>query len=104
MLQCIAWANMIREYSEMVPLSQAVQMTFSGQYPCSICKAIADKKNSEQQQKALALEKHEKKVLPAIVIASFKVTFSTISYPDLVVSFHDHHDSPPSPPPRSALV
>ncbi len=29
-LQGVAWANMVREYSEAVPFTQAVQMTFSG--------------------------------------------------------------------------
>ncbi len=54
-LQGIAWANMIREYSEVVPLAQAVQMTLSGEYPCVMCKAIAEKKSSEQQ-KSLTLK------------------------------------------------
>jgi hypothetical protein len=46
--QAIAWANMIREYSEMVPLTQAVQMTFSGRYPCAICKAIAQERGAAE--------------------------------------------------------
>ena len=61
-LQCIAWVNMIREYSEMVPLAEAVQMTLSGQYPCALCKAIAEKKQSGDTKTA-ALVKHEKKML-----------------------------------------
>ena len=43
-LQGLAWANMVREYSEVVPLQQAVKMTLSGEYPCPLCKAIAEKK------------------------------------------------------------
>jgi hypothetical protein len=72
--QCIAWANMIREYSEMVPLAQAVQMTFSGQYPCPICKAIAEKKSSEQQ-KSLALDKYEKKFVLPLTFSRFQLNF-----------------------------
>ena len=49
-IQCVAWANMIRDYSQMVPLAQAMKMTFSGDYPCAICKALAEKKNSDQQK------------------------------------------------------
>src|SRR5271155_1916960 len=59
-LQCIAWVKMISDYSQMVPLSQAVSMTFSGQYPCAICKALAEKKNSENQ-KLLDVDKHAPK-------------------------------------------
>ena len=97
----IAWANMIREYSQMVPLAQAVEMTFSGQYPCPICKAIAEKKSSEQQ-KALTLEKYEKKFpIPVVVtVASPKVT--TFQYEDCLVRFHSRTETPPAPPPRLA--
>ncbi|MCE0524194.1 MAG: hypothetical protein LV480_14910 [Methylacidiphilales bacterium] len=102
-LQCVAWANMIREYSEMVPLTEAVSMTFSGQYPCPICKAIAEKKNSEQQ-KALVLGKYDKKFFSPVAIHAFKRISSDFDYPDFVVSFRVHSDSPPIPPPRTALI
>ena len=102
-LQCVAWANMIREYSEMVPLTQAVQMTFSGEYPCSLCKAIAEKKNSDQQQKALALKKHEKKVVSSLL--SFEprtVTVSSQTFVSLAQFFEPRSEAPPTPPPRLA--
>lgn len=79
-------------------------MTFSGKYPCPACKAIAEKKNSEQRQKALTLEKYDKKFLPPLVLPAFKLNFSTLSHPDFSVSFQSYSDSPPIPPPRSALI
>ncbi len=33
LLQRIAWINMIRSYAEVVPLSEAVRMTFSDEHP-----------------------------------------------------------------------
>ena len=103
-LQCVAWANMIREYSEMVPLTEAVQMTFSGKYPCSMCKAIAEKTNSEQQQKIQELDKHEKKLLPISSVARCGSFFTVIAYPDFVVFLHGRHEAPPTPPPQAALI
>jgi hypothetical protein len=100
--QVIAWANMIREYSEMVPLAQAVQMTFSGQYPCPICKAIAEKKSSEQQ-KALTIEKYEKKFPLPVTIAVASPKVATFQYGDCLVFFRSRAETPPTPPPRLAL-
>ena len=100
--QVIAWANMIREYSEMVPLTQAVQMTFSGRYPCAICKAIAERKSAEQQ-KELARAKYEKQYpLPAVVtLALPKVSATSWLEPAFV--FSSRTETPPTPPPRLAL-
>jgi len=101
--QSIAWANMIREYSQMVPLTQAVQMTLSGDYPCPICKAIAEKKSTEQQ-KSLALEKYDKKFLPPISARSLVRTSSPAVYLETARKLFFRSDSPSVPPPRSALI
>jgi len=101
-LQCVAWANMIREYSEMVPLTQAVQMTFSGQYPCSMCKAIAEKKH-EENTKIAVMYKHEKKVVSPLL--SFKrrtVTVSAQTFVSREQFFEFRSEAPPTPPPRLA--
>jgi hypothetical protein len=100
--QCIAWANMIREYSEMVPLAQAVQMTFSGQYPCPICKAIAEKKSSEQQ-KSLALDKYEKKFVLPLTFSRFHLNVFDVEFTEFSAVFSSRTETPPAPPPRSAL-
>jgi hypothetical protein len=103
-LQCVAWANMIREYSEIVPVTQAVQMTFSGQYPCAICKAIAERKSSEQQ-KSLAFEKYEKKFTApvSIELATVEPNISSSPYLVYVGFLRSRTDTPPTPPPRLAL-
>jgi hypothetical protein len=101
--QCVAWANMIREYSEMVPMAQAVEMTFSGQYPCAICKAIAEKKNSEQQ-KTFLVGKADKKFLP-VVSLKMPVAIQSVSvtYFDRATFLVFRSDAPAIPPPRLAL-
>jgi len=101
-LQAIAWVNMVREYSQMVPFTQAVEMTFSGQYPCALCKAIAEKKNSEQQQ-ALALDKHEKKLFsPSLGVKTRSTTVSPQVFVIREPWFQTRSEAPPAPPPRFA--
>lgn len=52
LLQSIAWAQMIRDYSRDTSLVEAVEMTFSGKQPCAMCVRINEGKNSEQKQPA----------------------------------------------------
>lgn len=101
-LQCMAWANMIREYSQMVPFTEAVSMTFSGKYPCAICKAIAEKKQSENAG-TLVLEKYEKKFFPPIPVAIANPSASVFQYADSPSSFRSRTETPPTPPPRRTL-
>jgi hypothetical protein len=99
-LQCVAWANMIREYSQVVPLGEAVKMTFSGRYPCAMCKAIADRKNSENS-KACTLAKYDK----AIVAPGFTLrTRAGDEAPAFAIgrqkNLQFRVEAPPVPPPR----
>ena len=101
-LQGLAWANMIREYSEVVPFKQAVQMTFSGQYPCALCKAIADKKQSENTQVA-ALFKHEKQIASSVLPVPPRAPGSSPqTFAALVLHYQTRSEVPPTPPPRTA--
>ncbi len=101
-LQCLAWVNMIHEYSQMVPLSEAVSMTFSGKYPCAMCKAIAEKKQSENS-KALAIDKYAKKFFSPDSIEAAGPQTAQLHYPDFTRSLLTRAEVPPSPPPRLAL-
>jgi hypothetical protein len=100
--QVIAWGNMICEYSEMVPLTQAVQMTFSGQYPCAICKAIAERKSAEQQ-KELALLKYDKGCPLPVAVTLERPKIADLVHLDPTFAFSSRTDSPPTPPPRASL-
>ncbi len=101
-LQCVAWANMIREYSEMVPVTQAVEMTFSGKYPCAICKAIAEKKASENAKVALLFQ-HEKKLTSSgFFVKAPLITEAAQNFVSFAQSLQTRSEAPPVPPPRSA--
>jgi len=41
---------MVVTYSQTDTLTRAVEKTFDGQHPCSLCKEIAREKGSEQKQ------------------------------------------------------
>jgi hypothetical protein len=103
LLQGIAWINMVREYSQLVPFTQAVSMTLSGQYPCPICKAIAEKKNSEQE-KTFTLDKVDKKFCPPLAVAFAVPPVSDFAYATLTPSLRPWSESPPTPPPRFVLA
>lgn len=101
-LQCVAWTNMIREYSQMVPLTQAVQMTFSGQYPCALCKVIAQKEQS-QNLKIATLQKQEKKRLSAeVIVAPLQPSVSPQTFLVRPEFLQARSEAPPTPPPRLA--
>jgi hypothetical protein len=94
---------MIHDYSQMVPLTEAVSMTFSGKYPCAICKAIAERKQSENT-KTLALEKYDKKALPPVAtVTSVNPVVSSVNYLTYQNSLQLRTEAPPTPPPRQAL-
>ena len=43
-IQTIAWGNMLHDYSTERNFSEAAEMTFSGDYPCEMCRRIAEAK------------------------------------------------------------
>lgn len=59
-LQSVAWAGMIIEYSKNSTLGAAMTRTFSGKSPCEMCKAIEVGKQKEDR-------------LPASVKAEIKI-------------------------------
>jgi hypothetical protein len=101
-LQCVAWVKMLHDYSQMVPFTEAVGMTFSGKYPCEICKAIAEKKQSENE-KICSLEKYEKKFFPPVTVALALPNAAPLHYAGYLSSLQTRTEPPPTPPPRQAL-
>ena len=54
LLQAIAWAQMVRDYSNKAPLTEAIAKTFSGQFPCEMCTKISEERQKEERAPALA--------------------------------------------------
>ena len=49
LLQTIAWTTMLADNLRTHSLSESVERTFGGKYPCPICKAIAAAKQSQKK-------------------------------------------------------
>jgi hypothetical protein len=49
LLQTVAWTTMLADHLQSCSLHTAMAMTFDGQHPCPLCKAIAAAKKSEQK-------------------------------------------------------
>jgi hypothetical protein len=57
LLQTVAWASMIVDYSRTEAITVAVEKTFDGEHPCAICKTIQKGRQSEKKHEAVQLIK-----------------------------------------------
>jgi hypothetical protein len=57
LLQSVAWVRMVLSYSQVSPLTEAVSKTFDGKHPCSICKGIAQSRQSEKKPESFPTAK-----------------------------------------------
>ena len=106
LLQGVAWATMIRDYSRTGSVTAAVEKTFDGKHPCAMCKKIASQRSHEE--KAPVTVKAEKKAEVFIALGAAIVplpivrSFSYPPHPFLNVT--EHLSAPPVPVPISALI
>ena len=56
LLQSAAWIRMAAKFSEKDTVSVALEKTFSGKYPCKLCKIVKAGKATEHQQDLQKLE------------------------------------------------
>ena len=108
-MQAVAWAKMLRDYSAEKGIAQAVRETFDGEHPCAMCCKIAQQKQDEERKepalpagrtmdftKHLAMmPQHE---LPAPQWSA-AVPCPVVQQPELLVAQWDQR--PPVPPPRA---
>jgi hypothetical protein len=99
-LQGVAWTKMVSEFSEYTPLAQAVKMALSGQYPCKMCKAIAEKKQQEEQSqyKLPTIKKDFVSLQPAPLT---QLVFTHLAYAVVQMHFAACGCPPTTPPPRA---
>jgi hypothetical protein len=41
-VQVVGWAGMIRDYSQVMPMSAAIEVTFGGTAPCQLCQVAQE--------------------------------------------------------------
>jgi len=102
-LQTLAWAKMLRTYSQDASIKVAVEKTFSGEHPCPLCLKVREGRAKEE--KAPATVKIEKKAEVFVFSAreDLKRPFATdFHYPALAsLFFPGCENSPPHPIPIS---
>jgi hypothetical protein len=104
-LQSVAWARMLVQFSRAEPLAEAIEKTFDGKHPCSLCikiKAGREEEKREQQKNPLAKAEFK----PELFIESPELIAPVPDFlSDDAVPFVPHRRfgpsySPPTPPPR----
>lgn len=100
-LQTIAWARMLQEYSREASIAVTLKKTFGGEYPCDLCRKVEE--GRQKEEKAPATAKAEKKAeifLFAERAAAKAPPVRDVSYPlPANVSASLRFDPPPSPIP-----
>lgn len=104
MLQGVAWASMVKDFSKTGSLTEAVSKTFDGKHPCPMCKKIASARTG--QEKAPVTVKAEKKAEVFVASSSEIVprpVAAPFDYPPLpFVNVPEHPSAPPVPVPIAA--
>ena len=102
-LQTIAWAKMVVDYSRDNPVSEAISKTFDGNHPCGMCKKISKVRSEERKSPALVFQ--IKKDGPFISLKSVGLTppmeTKTILFNTLSVTYPSVRFEPPIPVPRA---
>ncbi len=68
LVQTVAWAKMLHDYSAQESVVTAFQKTFSGKYPCSLCQKIAAAKKKEKKTTVFNVDKSMKATLSLVAL------------------------------------
>jgi len=102
-LQSVAWTVMLADNLNHGSVAQAVERTFDGKHPCSLCKAIAAGKQSEHKaQFTVQLKKLEYTASQKSPVLGQPPRFDLISL-SLILP-ETPAAPPPSPPPRASFA
>ncbi len=103
LLQTVAWTTMLADNLRTHSLSESVERTFDGKYPCPICRAIAAAKKSEQKSAfTLNLQKLEFPPAKANCVLFAPSHFDLLPLADAFAEISIQQ--PPTPPPRGFFV
>jgi hypothetical protein len=103
-VQVVAWAKMLHDYSQVMPAAEAVKITFDGSAPCALCKISRHARDAarEQMPRDAAPGADEAKILllsesiPAVI-----VTAPDFPWPGVAdAASSTRTEAVPVPPPR----
>ena len=103
-LQGAAWTGMLWSYSRDATFTEAAEKTFSGDYPCRLCKKVAETRRQEEKTPvAFKVEKIPTVFLPSVqtnVATPFSHDFRYPLVGDSAAPVRP--GTPPMQPPRAA--
>lgn len=73
LVQAVAWARMYSQYRQHFTPSQALQITFSGQYPCALCKIVQSAEAERDKCAGLITSSERALLLPLPQLAAIRV-------------------------------
>jgi hypothetical protein len=100
-LQTVAWAQMLHDYSKSAPITEAIERTFSGDYPCTMCTKISEGQQKEEKAPAtVKLGKKTEVFLPSTRDLPGKPKGMDFSYLPLAeMALAERSEAPPAPIP-----
>jgi len=102
-VQVVGWAKMVRDFTQVMPAGQALQLTFSGDAPCKLCHlAQAGQEATRDSAPPAALGGGDEKILLIAECAPAPVLVAPdFSWPGAVdAAGLTRTESVPVPPPR----
>jgi hypothetical protein len=103
-VQVVAWGKMIHDYSQVMPMTQALRVTFDGSAPCNLCVITENARDAAHDQlpPEAALGAADKLVLAFHPAAPFVLTAPDSAWPGLVSEAGGVRPAAvPVPPPRA---
>ncbi len=99
----LAWAKMFAGYARVMPVGEALRVTFDPNKPCDMCLGIAAAKETAKQQLPATVEHSAEKLLLAYhANAIFIVPHSSGAWPAALASVAPiRTEEVPVPPPRA---
>lgn len=102
-VQVVAWAKMIHDYSQVMPLARAIKVTFDGSAPCDLCVITEKARDTERAQlpHQAALGASDKLVLAFHATVPVVLTPPELTWPAIGDLTGPGRTEPvPLPPPR----
>ncbi|MDI1248374.1 MAG: hypothetical protein PSV13_05770 [Lacunisphaera sp.] len=102
-VQVVAWVKMFHDYSQVMPVAQALQITFDGSAPCELCHFTekAQAAARDQLPREAALSGGEKVLLASESAPQFVLAAPDFGWPGVGADSGPARTDPvPVPPPR----
>lgn len=101
-VQVVAWVKMVHDYSQVMPLRQAVKVVLSGEAPCDVCNFVdAAQDSARDLPREAALGATDRFVLSFHATAPIVLTPPDSAWPPIAsVAGRVRREAVPLPPPR----